>query len=222
MARPTTVAFRIWLTVLTALGVLAVGGWWDQRGELQDTRRHLDETAAVLADTAAENAALQSTYTDLRTEVDRLGVPVTSPPVEDIVDDPAVVIQGPRGDTGPAGARGATGPAGPPPPCTTAPDACVGARGPTGERGPAGAVGAVGATGPRGEQGAPGDVGAQGPPGETVIGPPGATGPPGPPGEAAPIPLRVRLPWTLGREIECDLIWTDTLLDTDNCTVVPQ
>lgn len=211
-----------WLALLVVAVAVAFvfAGVLRLRDDFDAAQADLDATRGDLAQAVEENAALQSIYADLRAEVDRLGVPVTAPPVEAVVDDPVTVVQGPKGEQGARGPQGPQGPAGPPAPCATAPGACVGERGPQGERGPAGPPGPVGATGAQGAQGDPGDPGGQGPPGET--GPAGPMGPPGPPGEAAPIPPRIRLPWTLNREIECDLIWTPPLLDlTHNCTISP-
>ncbi|MBT5958259.1 MAG: collagen-like protein, partial [Nitrospina sp.] len=88
------------------------------------------------------------------------------------------LLEGPKGDTGPAGPTGATGPQGVV--GATGPQGVAGATGPQGATGSAGADGtdgATGATGPQGPQGTTGSAGADGADGAT-----GATGPQGPQG----------------------------------------
>ena len=88
------------------------------------------------------------------------------------------LLEGPKGDTGPAGPTGATGPQGVV--GATGPQGVAGATGPQGATGSAGADGtdgATGATGPQGPQGTTGSTGADGADGAT-----GATGPQGPQG----------------------------------------
>lgn len=158
--------------------------------------------------------------------------PVTAPPAE-ITNNPTVV----EGEPGPSGERGAQGPSGPAgaqgsagrdavtPPCaTTPPSFCVGAPGATGASGQPG----VGSQGPQGIQGPAGEtvVGPQGPqgpqgvPGETVVGPQGAQGPPGADGVSPPVAPKILLPATLGRQQECDLVWTAARLEAVNCVFV--
>lgn len=165
------------------------------------------------------------------------GQPVT-PPVRDIIDEPDVIVgepgkpgergdRGAQGPTGPAGATGADGEDAVTPTCaTTPPNYCVGApgatgaagqpgvgtRGPQGLQGPQGETGAVGATGPAGPQGSPGVDGAAGSQGPQGI--------QGPAGVDAPRPARVLLPATLGRQQECDLVWTAERLEAVNCSIV--
>ena len=64
----------------------------------------------------------------------------------------SAIIQGIKGDTGPAGPQGAQGPAGP--------QGVQGPAGPQGIAGSAGGVGGSGATGPQGAQGIPGTMSA--------------------------------------------------------------
>lgn len=82
------------------------------------------------------------------------------------------LLDGLRGEPGPAGPQGEPG-----------------AQGDAGPAGPQGEPGAQGEAGPAGPQGEPGEAGPAGPPGEAgPPGPQGDPGPQGPPGPAAPVP----------------------------------
>lgn len=98
-------------------------------------------------------------------------------------------------------------------------------RGPVGPPGDDGAS-IVGPAGPAGPTGPPGPAATDAQVAAAVAaycasgactGPPG---PPGPPGVDAPRPPRILLPALLGRQQECDLIWTPERLTTQNCSMV--
>ena len=85
------------------------------------------------------------------------------------------LVQGAKGDPGPAGAQGPAGPAGQN--GSTGAAGEPGAAGPSGATGPTGETGPIGATGPEGPQGPMGLAGLDG-----AAGPIGPTGPEGPQG----------------------------------------
>ncbi len=204
------------------------------------------ESEADRANIAALSEALRQ---EQAARIDDGQLPVT-PPVEEIVSETPDLVQGEDGKDGAKGDKGDVGPgpspeqvraavvnyltANPPapgrPPTEQEIAGAVGAycatrggcRGDTGAQGAAG----VGQTGPTGAQG-------PGPSAEQVaaevaaycsagacVGPMGPAGQTGAPGQDAPRPPRGRFPAPLGREWECDVIWTAELIDTANCVIV--
>lgn len=188
----------------------------------EQARADASSARAEASSARAEASARASDVNTLRSQLEGLGEDPVVPAA--VVGEPGPA--GERGAPGPAGPAGAQGPQGRDAPtvtcATTPPSFCVGPPGETGASGQPG-VGSQGPPGVQGPQGEPGPAGPAGAPGETVTGPPGPPGPAGPSGPAgldAPRPARALIPWTLGRQQECDLVWAPARLEFTNCTII--
>jgi hypothetical protein len=180
---PWRVAGAVGLYLLVAgLLALVVATLIDLTGEVQGTRQEAVERGQQRDDLAADVEALRQQLLELGQ------APVVEPPT-----DP-VVVEGERGERGPAGESivGPPGPRGEPG------QSIPGPQGPAGRDstvpGPPGADSTV--AGPRGERGEPG---AAGEPGEDSTTP----GPQGERGEQGPPPESFRFTDSTGREFEC-------------------
>lgn len=185
---------------VAAIAALLFGGWLIlQVVNLSDQAQHFrEQDRQSRADRSLLNEKVREDERKLEAleqQLLQLGERPVVKPDENLDDEGAVIVPGPRGPEGPPGPRGPAGP--------------------RGEDGSSGRDGADGVSGADGQDGLRGPAGPPGPPGPAgPAGPPGPPGPKGEPGAAPDLSAYATREWVLsllaalGCEVNADPVVT--------------